>query len=397
MTSSIGPSFTETLNIQGVTGGQTIGFYNVLDTKSPGQVLFGALDRSKFHGKFEIYDWRRGGNISALGGVVGTAPTVRFGNINDATKMSEDFFARRQLSAQINPFAYAIYLPDYIFLPLVDQLRLFGIVETITGTHLGKAGDEIPISERKFSLPCNVDIPRQYVLEFRFNAVAIRVPFNDLVFRDAPDPDSPDFCKLAFYGFYAGSGTNRIAESMILGGPFFKAAYVVIDPEKQTTAVAILSRNDTVTEIVELGGYYGSNLKTVQGNGADPYYSVEGSPDEKKLPLPLGALIGIGVGGGLLLIAMVALGIFFWRRRKAKKVSDILAPKSSMVEVDPKGAELDAIKSEIPIPEAPGIALDSGNHTFSNPAFNTEGRHELPNNPPRRELDVNTRLLQEIP
>ncbi|RVD88839.1 uncharacterized protein DFL_003011 [Arthrobotrys flagrans] len=220
-------------------------------------------------------------------------------------------------------------------------------------------------------------ISTSHVLEFAFNKATIRVPFNDLIARDIVDQKNPGSCHLFLDWFKPGAGSD--SRPVVLGGPFFKAAYIVINPETNTTAIAGLSRNDTASEIVEIGGRYGASLSTVKGSAIDP--SVSSS---NKLPLPLGALIGIGVGGVLVLIAAIALGIFLYRRRKARKISGITSTESSPQGEIPKvrpTSDLEVAKVQVAVSQG----LSSGQRQQE--IFDSQ----------RYELDARAGHLQELP
>ncbi|KAF3174275.1 hypothetical protein TWF132_008159 [Orbilia oligospora] len=165
-------------------------------------------------------------------------------------------------------------LPDTIYNALINVLYPFGlaVIELRDGAYTYPTN----------SLPCDINIPLQYVLEFTFNKVTIRIPFNDLLLR-IPRPENPSFCGLAF--LLLDSQQERYTP-IILGGSFAKNAYVVLDPENRTSAIAGLSRNDTATDIVEIGGRFGATLMNVRRATIDP--SPNNGSSNK---LPLGAVI----------------------------------------------------------------------------------------------------------
>ncbi|KAF3148048.1 hypothetical protein TWF594_001971 [Orbilia oligospora] len=103
--------------------------------------------------------------------------------------------------------------------------------------------------------------------------------------------------------------------------------------------------------------------------------------------LPFGAVIGIGVGGGLVLIAAIVLGYFLCHRKKAnaQKTSSIPSEESSSAEADSKAlalSELGATNKQVGSPQNPP------NQT------NWQGDHISHN---RHELDACAGLLQELP
>ncbi|KAF3308386.1 hypothetical protein TWF173_001303 [Orbilia oligospora] len=279
-------TFLNNLRTQGKIASTTCSFYNVQDPGAKGQIIIGALDRSKFYGGFDRYTWEpapRDDYGSELGGRILFHPTVRLGNINDPANSTGTVYPSRSTSnnatIQINPFYPYLGLPDSIYEPLINALYPFGLVVIDVRDPSSSSGSTYPAR----SLPCDVNIPLQHVLEFTFNKVTIRIPFNDLLLR-IPRPENPSFCGLAFWLL---DSQAELYIPFILGGPFVKNAYVVLDPETRTSAIAGLSRNDTTTDIVEIGGRFGATLMNVRGAAIDP--SPNNGSSNK---LPLGAVIG---------------------------------------------------------------------------------------------------------
>ncbi|EGX52800.1 hypothetical protein AOL_s00007g136 [Orbilia oligospora ATCC 24927] len=374
-------TFLNNLRTQGKIASTTCSFYNVQDPGAKGQIIIGALDRSKFYGGFDRYTWEpttRDDYGSEYGGRILFHPTVRLGNINDPANSTGTVYPSRSTSnnatIQINPFYPYLSLPGSIYDPLINALYPFGLVVIDVQDPSSSSGSTYPVQ----SLPCDVNIPLQHVLEFTFNKVTIRIPFNDLLLR-IPRPENPSFCGLAFWLL---DSRAELYTPFILGGPFVKNAYVVLDPETRTSAIAGLSRNDTTTDIVEIGGRFGATLMNVRGAAIDP--SPNNGSSNK---LPLGAVIGIGVGGGVVLIAAIVLGYFLYRRKKAnaQKTSSIPSEESSSAEADSKAlapSELGATNKQVELPQNPSNQTNwQGDHIGSN----------------RHELDASAGLLQELP
>ncbi|KAF3216326.1 hypothetical protein TWF106_008501 [Orbilia oligospora] len=376
-------TFLNNLRTQGKIASNTCSFYNVQDAGAKGQIILGALDRSKFYGGFDVYSWEPATDDSSggeYGGKILFHPTVRLGNINDPANFTltgyPSLHAPSNSSIQINPFYHYLSLPDSIYDPLINALYPFGLlsIDVQDPYNSGSSGSTYPTQ----NLPCDINIPPHHVLEFTFDKVTIRIPFNDLILR-IPRPENPSFCGLAFWLLDAERDGYT---PLILGGPFVKNAYVVLDPETRKSAIAGLSRNDTATDIVEIGGRYAATLMNVRGAAIDP--SPNNGSSNK---LPLGAAIGIGVGVGLVVIAAIVLGYFLYRRKKAnaQKTSSIPSEESSAAEADSKAlapSELGATNKQAELPQNPSNQTNwQSDHIGSN----------------RHELDASAGLLQELP
>ncbi|KAK6513694.1 hypothetical protein TWF506_008133 [Arthrobotrys conoides] len=368
------PSYLNNLRRQGKIASSACSFYNAQDPSSRGQILLGAVDRSKFYGPFDVYPWAPALDIEDdFGGRINAVPTVRLGDLDNPTNLTGPYLPLEGLTAQVNPFYGNIGLPANIYNPLIDSMRPFGIIEVSESNPTGQ-GAEPP---KLYLLPCDTTIPPQYVLEFMFDKVAIKIPFDDLVYRGFEFPDSPGMCGMIIFQLPEGAVEESIP--LILGGVFVKYAYFVINPETRTTAIAALSRNDTANEIVEIGGPFGGNLMNLRGNGIDPSTSNPSNPNK----LPVGAQAGIGVGGALLVIGAIGLGYFLYRRKKARKAPGILSSECPS-EADSKPVpftELEAPQSQAPVLQ----------DTSSNTGWQQHSSNQ------RHELDASTGLLHELP
>ncbi|KAK6499046.1 hypothetical protein TWF481_011615 [Arthrobotrys musiformis] len=222
---SIPPTYLDTLFQQGKITSRTCSFYNIIDTKSPGQIILGAVDRDKFSGEFATYDWISLNGTSDFGGRIPDAPAARISNLIDPGNSTSYFRPPSDLTTQISPFFWGLYLPDYIFNPLTDALKPFGAV----GIDIGKKVSE-GRNETVWSIPCDASIPSNHVIELKFSTVAIRIPLDDLIARDVRytyGSASISACALFFYSHYEmaayyASDPTKPDFPMILGGPFFK-------------------------------------------------------------------------------------------------------------------------------------------------------------------------------
>ncbi|KAF3220310.1 hypothetical protein TWF192_011134 [Orbilia oligospora] len=131
----------------------------------------------------------------------------------------------------------------------------------------------VPELHVEFCVPCNASIPEQYVLKLSFRKATISIPFQDFV---QSVPGNMDLCPIFLFGAPA-------AHDSSLGGAFFKAAYVVLEPDANRVAIAPAVRdpsapsNAAIKEISD--GVLGDKLSTITG-------VTEHVPTFSRLPSP---------------------------------------------------------------------------------------------------------------
>ncbi|KAF3926465.1 Candidapepsin-4 [Arthrobotrys entomopaga] len=281
------PSFLAALVQQGKIAAQYLACYNLGDPVNGGSVLLGGVDLDKFTGKFTIWS-----NYD-LPGIV-SSPTIRYirgSNITDAP-------VSHNPTALVNPFTPFFYLPDEILNDLVQAL-----------------GAQFIVSLGAWGLPCGTQIDPTWMLEFTFSRLVISVPMSQLL-SDVPSPNNLCFIALQPVSYYEVSGYNI---SYVIGGAFFRSAYVVVNPSDNTTAIAVANPNVTTQNIIGLGGPYGKPLDALNGTAPSPSQTSSATPPttgSKKSNT--GAIVG-GVVGGIGGLALICAAVWFFLRSKKQK------------------------------------------------------------------------------
>ncbi|KAF3911376.1 hypothetical protein ABW20_dc0101509 [Dactylellina cionopaga] len=121
-----------------------------------------------------------------------------------------------------------------------------------------------------------------------------------------------------------------------MGGPFNitgkplavidPAAYVILSPETNLTAIAVSKTNATTQDIVEVGGTFGTPLDRISGNNVSSMLPPGISPGHRSV----GVIVGGTIGGAVALLLGVALCIFIWRKYWMLEMPDIPSPEDHM-------------------------------------------------------------------
>ncbi|EPS43421.1 hypothetical protein H072_2617 [Dactylellina haptotyla CBS 200.50] len=278
------PSYLAALEQQGKIAAQYLSCYDLTDGTDSGSIVIGGVDLDKFSGQFTIWS-----NFD-LPGIV-TTPAARVLLGSNITTIPDSKIAL----TLVNPFTPFLWLPD-------DLLN--ALVEVLGATLISTIG--------AYGIPCNTQIDPTWNIEFTFDKLVITMPMQHLV-STVTSQGNACFLYLQPISQYSITGYNI---SAILGGPFFRAAYVVVNPSDNTTAIAMANPNVTTEAIVALGGTFGTPLSALVGNAPTPTPSETGSTSANpKKSTPVGAIVG-GVVGGIAAIALIIAAIWYFRRKK---------------------------------------------------------------------------------
>ncbi|KAF3912119.1 Candidapepsin-2 [Orbilia brochopaga] len=280
-----GPSYLAALEQQGKIAGQYLSCYDLTDTTDSGTIVLGGVDLHKFSGKFTIWN-----NFNRPG--VTTTPGVRVLLGDNVTTIPDTGAAQ----ALVNPFTPFLYVPDTL-------LKL--LLQALGATPINSVG--------AYGLPCNTQLDPTWTLEITYQKLVLSIPFQHLLSSAASAKGDLCFLALLPISYYNTPGYNI---SYVLGGPFFRAAYVVVNPSDNTTAIAVANPNVTTTSVVALGGPYGTPLSALEGippPSSTPSPSDTSSSSGKKSNT--GAIVG-GVVGGIAALLLIVAALWYFRRRR---------------------------------------------------------------------------------
>ncbi|KAK6523015.1 hypothetical protein TWF281_002438 [Arthrobotrys megalospora] len=293
------PSFLDALLQQGKIAGQYISCYDISNHERSGEMVIGGVDRDKYQGKLKIL---KGGDYPGMVGspevMVATGRNASFG-IGEVAK-------------------WTLLTPDTRFLWL-PQPVVYNIISILpVATYDLRPGDSFPV----YTVPCNTKFEPSWVIEFTFEGVKIIIPFSHLITPiEVPNrPSNVSRCVLAVQpndGRYSLPGYTF---SYILGAPFWRSAYVVVNSQENITAIAVPKANVVSQSIVELGGLFGTDIEGIEGSSGGPSVSntpVPNSPLHEKNK-NLGAIIGASIAGAAVFL-LVCLGLFIYRRKRRSR------------------------------------------------------------------------------
>ncbi|EPS45177.1 hypothetical protein H072_826 [Dactylellina haptotyla CBS 200.50] len=293
------PNYLTALSQQARIGSQTCSFYNILDSDSPGEVIIGGVNRGNIFGKFQIWD-----NYDT--GLLDT-PMFRLVGGNNTANATV-------IEGPYKPPG-AANRPAWIEIKEAN-IRLPSRVHEWITTTLNASRTDIG-----YYMPCNHQFDREAVLEIIWSEVTIRIPLTYItspptIARNVRD-DNMCFVNL-------GDPPGESEYSCILGGPFFRAAYVVLAPADSFTAIAASKQNATSQDIVPLSGNVVAMLQSVSGSDAPMDSSNPESPPGASIPntgqksLSTGAIAGIAIGGAAVVLGGIGALIFLCIRRRRK-------------------------------------------------------------------------------
>ncbi|KAF3287609.1 hypothetical protein TWF970_007321 [Orbilia oligospora] len=204
-------------------GAKVCSFYNIVDTNLAGEIVFGGVNPNRFYGELDVYDPPAPQDNGFPDGkdraYLMDFPTVRIGDITNNTTMV--LHSPNSSANDYMPFIRLNSLLSHLTLPL-------------------------PIVDDFHSAMTEFE---QYVLELSFRKATISIPFQDFV---QAVPGNLDLCPIFLFGAPA-------AHDSSLGGAFFKAAYIVLEPDANRVAIAAAVRDpsapsDAATKEISDGG-----------------------------------------------------------------------------------------------------------------------------------------------
>ncbi|KAK6346556.1 hypothetical protein TWF696_006680 [Orbilia brochopaga] len=291
------PNYLTALRQQGKIGDTFCSLYYSGNTTLGGSIALGAVDAAKFVGKLKIFEGENyPGEI--------TSPNAR------VVVGSQSF--RSELIRPSNGTSNG-YSNIIVGLPGVAMPQ--SVIDAIPAPASAKSPGVV------YDLPCDYYKPDEDYIELIFDDLLITMHLSDLVIRLPDTTIEENRCFL--YLIDSALAFNGIYE-YFLGTPFLKSAYVVMNPETNTTAIGASVRDATAENLIEPGGTLGMRLADIRG--VDPSTLIPENPPDAPPPppppsnsskAPVGAIAG-GVVGGVAVLAAAAGGLFFFRRRKAK-------------------------------------------------------------------------------
>ncbi|EWC46415.1 hypothetical protein DRE_04358 [Drechslerella stenobrocha 248] len=315
--SSSRPGYIQSLMQQGRILGTYCGIYDSGDAKIGGEILFGGVDRSKFTGRLKIW------NLNAVGEI--SSPTAQY---------ITESYRSPMVSVRGNSSSSSV-----IAAGVPGACIPAGLMTEIWGLTPSKAPDVI------YDIPCNFFEAGVDYIELTWDDLVIKIDLVDFVYP-IPGSVTPS-CFVSLLPCAEGDGYDYI-----FGQPFFKSAYVVMDPGTKRTAIGLSNRNMTNSTIVELGGSVSSGLSEIEGIDPSPIVQPDSSPspDPNASPAPtdppssgsstnVGAIAG-GVVGGVAVLGAIGAFFFFRQRKSAKQAK---APPTD-AETGPVVGELDGSK-----------------------------------------------------
>ncbi|KAK6513695.1 hypothetical protein TWF506_008134 [Arthrobotrys conoides] len=365
-------SYLSALYNQRKIGAKVCGLYNIMDTEIPGEIIIGGIDPSKFYEKLEFYQDSNQSYAMDF-------PTIQIGDMTDPLAAVTHYPETDSPRIQLSPFGPYLTLTSPAFDGLVKAFKQFGLTNC-TQPEFGV----------EFCIPCNSPIPEKYVLKLSFKKAVI-----DILLKDIVQSTSQDLCPLLFI---------RADTQAYLGGPFFKAAYVVLEPMINRIGIAPLVRNPTSSRIVEISeGALSANLSTIQGETArtDPDPDPSSNPDppnpdatttttanpssssDKSISLPIDAFIGIVLASAFSMAivgAAVTAFVICRKRRRLRPMPEIPDARFSSV---PQPPELSPRRSMTEL----GVPLDH---------FLRDSRNEiqeLPSESQQQHIGMQLRLI----
>ncbi|KAF3922946.1 Barrierpepsin [Dactylellina cionopaga] len=278
------PSYLQALEQQGKIAGQYCSCFNIT---GDGSIVLGGIDLAKFSGKLKIWD-----NLT-LPGIV-TSPVVRLVTGSNSTTLPT---AKYPLSL-VSPGSPFLSVPQNVLSAILS------LVPAQFDSNFGA-----------YDLPCDTQFDPSWFIEFTFDELVIKLLFQDLL--SPITVRGSDRCYIALLPD-DGEYLPGLSFSYILAGPFFRSAYVVVNPSLNMTALGVANRNITANNIVELGGTFSAKIADVEGTAPLPFTSNGTSPDattSKSKKTPTGAIVG-GVVGGIAVVAVILAAVFFYRKKQ---------------------------------------------------------------------------------
>ncbi|KAK2052993.1 acid protease [Colletotrichum caudatum] len=368
-----------------------------LDDKSAksGNVLLGAVDRSKFEGPLiRIRAYRFPANLASWS-VKGFDALIHSARgKRRADDDLEPLGANRQYETKYTKIRLA---PDYPISNLPSALA--EDIWRIAGAS-SRSGDRAII-------PCAAAETSTGHIEIQLygaDGPILNVPISDLVLpkdmwsvtskRSRDDESSTEYCLFAIQA--GSSSTGYAPESHAFGGAMLKQMYMVFDPANAEMAFAQTKFDSTATEDIVPFASYGARIpgstraKQAPGYCSDPSYigdsseCTEASDSDGQghggLPPSISRAIGLGVGVGVGLLCLIIICLCLWAIRRGRRIREEEKKESSGKQADvEQGADTQAGAGEGdnaaqdgPLPQKPPSAV-----TREPPTANeVGGRHD---------------------
>ncbi|KAF3316249.1 hypothetical protein TWF173_002573 [Orbilia oligospora] len=293
------PSYLDSLLQQSKVFGRYIGFYDISnpDESRSGEIVIGGVDKEKYLGKLK----RLKG-----GGMVGV---VRSPEVMVKTGRGEKFG-----TGGSGGWAFLAVDTSFLWLP---QPIIYNIISAfpVATFDLRPGGRSFVV----YTVPCDTKFNPSWVIQFTFEGVAIDVPFNNLVTPiEVPASGGSGMgkrCVLAIQpndGRYALEGYEL---SYVLGAPFWRSAYVLLNSEENVTAIAISKPNAISRSIVPFGGPFGTDIESVEST--PPSLTSNSHSSQESRGPGTGVIVGASIAGAIILI-IASLGVLFFRRKRKK-------------------------------------------------------------------------------
>ncbi|KAK6513693.1 hypothetical protein TWF506_008132 [Arthrobotrys conoides] len=313
------PGYIDALKQQGKITGRFCSLYNHMTPNTTGEIVLGGVDATKFQGKLTV--WNRMGIPGEI-----DAPSVRISN--GTGRFKGPFENEGKSLAVIDPLARSLFIPRNMYSELITTLDAYGLQKN---------------EFNNLALPCDRDYSSDDILEFRFNETVVKIEFNHL--KGIEFNGSLGLCELLVFP------TEMVLDiskpwSFVLGGPFFRAAYTVLDVDTNSTGIGILNPAPVGRDIIELGGSFGTSLDRIEGGLSPP----QSANTESSRSLSSGGIAGVVIAA--IFVLVTALGATcFLRRRRRKNIPDIPSPEGYPSELSPDvrpRSELEA-KTVVPV------------------------------------------------
>ena len=284
---------------QGRIKSQTYSMYLSADNAGESGVLFGGVDTSKFSGRL--------GQLKAMprtGKQYIGAPIV---TLTDLSVNGVKFISGEEQRYVLSTETMVITVPSATFYRIADAL---------------KAKPNETDKDGLWILPC-LDEKTDTFANFTFeSSTMISIPLDGLAWKYI---DSGQ-CVL-------GVRPAEPGQDYVLGLPFLRQAYVVVDQKYNTISLGQAVWNSTRTSVLEIEDSANAPAKTATGYVAPPPPANSTAPPHPPPPGPGlsgGAIAGIAIGAASGIGLLAAAIFFFWRRRRNAKNTSALSQAPEM-------------------------------------------------------------------
>ncbi|KAK6496373.1 hypothetical protein TWF481_002398 [Arthrobotrys musiformis] len=276
------------------------------------QITFGAVDTDKFDLPIITYP---SAAVDDVGGLTTRKITSSAGN---TTLFS---FTTQEVSVSISE--PSIRLPEAYLNPMLKALN----------------ASESFYSNKTFYADCKAVEKLDLSLSFEFSGINITLTAKDLIGKVQEPLSEKTRCRIFLDNSDNGGIDNvTISETVQLGIPFLRVAYLWLDYQNNQTSLAKAKQRVTTSNFVKIGedgieATLEEQRLTEAPLDQEPDVNREADIDYETDKPPVGAIAGGSVGG------IAALGIvgflIFWTIKK-REISDLVVPPPSMGELEGK-------------------------------------------------------------